>query len=303
MAADDFPLGGRLCAVRSSDEGRTWSKPELVYDDADDNRDPHVAQLDDGTVVVTFFSWRYKPGVARLKSFRDYTSKWFRANAELTGVQMITSRDGGKTWDAKARNVFPDWVCSAPVRQLKDGTCILGLYGKNKQDGKHSVGASARSTDRGKTWETPVAMENPPGVSLDAETDIIELKDGRLLAALRQSKGNMYFATSSDAGRSWSPAKDAGFPGHCPHFTRLTSGEILLSTRIPQTELRISRDEAKTWQGPFEIDQVFGAYPATVELKDKSVLIVYYTEGRDSHVRARRFKLTGTGIEFLPLEK
>jgi hypothetical protein len=76
-----------------------------------------------------------------------------------------------------------------------------------------------------------------------------------------------------------------------------------LSTRVPQTELRISRDETKTWQGPFEIDKVFGAYPATVELKDKSVLIVYYTEGKDSHIRARRFKLTDTGIEFLPLEK
>ena len=33
------------------------------------------------------------------------------------------------------------------------------------------------------------------------------------------------------------------------------------------------------------------------------MLIVYYTEGKDSHIRARRFKLTDTGIEFLPLEK
>jgi hypothetical protein len=143
-------------------------------------------------------------------------------------------------------------------------------------------------------------MKNPPGVSLDAETDIIELKDGRLFAALRHSKENMHFSTSPDAGKSWSPAADIGFKGHCPHLARLSTGEILLSTRIPQTELRISRDETKTWQGPFEIDHVFGAYPATVELKDKSVLIVYYTEGKDSHIRARRFKLTDAGIEFLP---
>ena len=52
--------------------------------------------------------------------------------------------------------------------------------------------------------------------------------------------------------------------------------------------------------------QAFGpttAPEATVELKDKSVLVVYYTEGKDSHIRARRFKVTDTGIEFLPLEK
>jgi hypothetical protein len=216
---------------------------------------------------------------------------------------MITSHDGGKTWDTKARSLFPDWVCSAPVRQLPDGTCILGLYGKDKRDAKINIGGSARSTDHGKTWEAPVAIDSPPGVSLDAETDIIRLTDGRLFAALRQSKGNMYYALSSDSGKSWSPAKDIGFAGHCPHLNRLSSGEILLATRVPQTELRISRDETKTWQGPFEIDQVLGAYPATVELKDKSVLIVYYTEGKDSHIRARRFRLTNTGIEFLPWEK
>jgi hypothetical protein len=70
---------------------------------------------------------------------------------------------------------------------------------------------------------------------------------------------------------------------------------------VPQTELHVSRDDAKTWQGPYEIDHVFGAYPATVELKDKTVLVVYYTEGKDSHVRARRFMLKPDGIEFLPL--
>ena len=306
LAADDFPKGGRICMVRSSDEGRTWSAPKIIYDDDDDNRDPHIAQLDDGSIVVTFFSWRYKKGVERAKRAADFSWKAFSKNAELTGAQMITSRDGGETWDKEARVAFPDWVVSAPVRQLKDGVCILGLYGKSKTgEGKLSVGATARSADRGKTWETPVEIESPPGVSLDAETDVIELKDGHLFAALRHSKENMHYATSTDAGRSWSPAQDIGFKGHCPHLTRLTggAGEILLSTRVPQTELRISRDETKTWQGPFEIDHVIGAYPATVELRDKSVLIIYYTEGKDSHIRARRFKLTDSGIEFLPLEK
>src|SRR3954469_16413933 len=27
-----FPLGGRICAVRSNDEGQTWSAPEILYD-------------------------------------------------------------------------------------------------------------------------------------------------------------------------------------------------------------------------------------------------------------------------------
>ena len=45
-----------------------------------------------------------------------------------------------------------------------------------------------------------------------------------------------------------------------------------------------------------------GAYPATVELKDGTVLIVYYTEGKDSDIRARRFKVKPDGIEFLAVK-
>ena len=60
LASDDVPLGGRICIVRSSDEGRTWSSPAVLFDDEDDNRDPHIAQLDDGTLICTFFSWANK---------------------------------------------------------------------------------------------------------------------------------------------------------------------------------------------------------------------------------------------------
>jgi hypothetical protein len=106
----------------------------------------------------------------------------------------------------------------------------------------------------------------------------------------------MHFATSPDQGVTWSSVQDIGFAGHCPHFTRLHTGEILLTHRLPLTALHISRDEAKTWQGPFQIDKTPGAYPSTVELKDGSVLVVYYEEGENSAVRARRFRTAADGI-------
>ena len=90
-------------------------------------------------------------------------------------------------------------------------------------------------------------------------------------------------------------------PGHCPHFTRLSTGEILLTHRLPLTALHVSRDEGKTWAGPYRIDETIGAYPSTVELKDGTVLIVYYEEGPNSAIRARRFRFNGAGIEFLDL--
>ena len=128
------------------------------------------------------------------------------------------------------------------------------------------------------------------------------LKDGTLYATLRGDRVNMHCATSPDGGLTWSPVKDIGFPAHCPHFTRLHTGEILLTHRLPLTALHISRDEGKTWQGPYRIDATPGAYPSTVELKDGTVLVVYYEEGAGSAVRARRFKVEPEGIEFLGLE-
>jgi photosystem II stability/assembly factor-like uncharacterized protein len=184
------------------------------------------------------------------------------------------------------------------VRELSDGTRILGVY---REEGAAAYGGVIRSTDGGRTWCAPIPIGKGSGVRLDAETDLVRLKDGILYAALRGDRVNMHFATSPDGGITWSSVNDIGFPGHCPHFTRLSSGEILLTHRLPLTSLHVSRDEGKTWQGPYQIDTTPGAYASTVELKDGSVLVVYYEEGAGSAVRARRFKLKEEGIEFLQL--
>jgi len=51
---------------------------------------------------------------------------------------------------------------------------------------------------------------------------------------------------------------------------------------------------------PAHLLTVGGAYPATVELKDWSLLVVYYEEGSGSAVRVRRFRLGEDGLESLP---
>jgi hypothetical protein len=279
----DWPRGGRICLVRSSDEGRTWSEPRVLFDGPQDDRDPHIAALRDGTLVCSFFQYRRRDG--RIEH----------------DVCLVASRDGGLTWESQPRVLVTDrWAVSAPVREMPDGTRILGVY---TGDDKTAYGAVLRSTDMGKTWSKPVAIDPHSGVRLDAETDVVLLGDGRLFAALRgDGDVPMHYATSPDLGLSWSAVKDIGFLGHCPHLTRLSSGEILLSHRLPATSLHVSRDDAKTWQGPLAIDSVGGAYPSTIELKDGTVLVIYYEEGPASAIRARRFRLTADGIEMLSLK-
>jgi hypothetical protein len=270
-----LPKGGRICSCTSSDEGHTWSTAEIVYDGPDDDRDPSIVQLKNGQVVCNFFSLRKAD------------------KGELVGLGswVVTSGDGAKTWSAP-RKLYDSYYCSAPIRELSDGRLILGLY---RELANTSAGAVAISEDGGKTWGPAIDIDNG-GHRLDAETDVIELRDGTLYAVQRPT---MCYAISKDRGRTWTVSKPIGFPGHCPYLLRTRDDIILLAHRVPSTSLHYSLDECKTWSANVLVDEVGGAYPSMVNLKDGSVLIVYYEEGKGSSMRAKRFRATKTGIEWL----
>jgi Neuraminidase (sialidase) len=263
-------------AVRSSDHGNTWGKPSITIDTPDDDRDPSVACLKDGTLLLD----------------------WFTLQGNRVVVKLAQSRDQGKTWskpiDLDIRSPYA-FACSSPVRQLSDGSLIMSLY---HEDGSKNLafGATAKSYDDGKTWKDLALIGEKSGVYLDAETDVLPLKDGRLLSALRSSKLNMYYSLSDDGGKTWGEVRSFGFQGHCPYFLRHRSGVILLAHRVPATSLHWSNDEGMTWQGPVLIDSLGGAYPSMVELPNGEVYCVYYEEGKGSNIRGIRLRVDTKGV-------
>lgn len=340
---EKYPKAGRICLVRSEDEGRTWSSPVVIYDDLNDNRDPHINQLSDGSVICSFFSLKFNaPDSVKATSSDFLTTKdssytreqvaRFGNNPDLLKEQrtsntsgklrqtepipekwigqgpfIIKSFNNGKTWERKAKLVAtstPDWYCSAKVREMPDGLCLLPVY-YSKGSENLAWGGIIPSNNKGISWGTEVSIGKEANLILAAETDIILLNDNTLYASLRGdgSKVNMHYATSKDMGKTWSPVSDIGFVGHSPSFTRLKTGEILLSYRAYcskngyYTGLRISRDEARTWEGPYLADKKVGGYPSTVELNDGSILIIYYEEGEGSAIRVLRFKMPGKNRE------
>ena len=112
----------------------------------------------------------------------------------------------------------------------------------------------------------------------------------------------MCFSISKDRGKTWTVSKPMGFAGHCPYFLRTRDNIILLAHRVPSTSLHYSFDECKTWSKNVLVDVVGGAYPSMVNLKDGSVLVVYYEEGGGSNIRAKRLRAKRDGIEWLSLE-
>jgi hypothetical protein len=144
------------------------------------------------------------------------------------------------------------------------------------------------------------------GVTLDAETDVIETAPNRVLAVMRGSHAPMHCATSDDGGTTWSKPYPVDFVAHSPYLHRATDGTLVLGHRSAtlatalNTVVRLSRDNGKTWGDATLIDKKVGAYPSMVNLKDGSVLIVYYEEGDGSNIRAKRFRITAEGIDILP---
>ena len=287
LPREDWPLGGRICFVLSSDEGQTWTAPQVLYDGPGDERDPSITQLREGGLICTFF------------------------RAGSAEVWMTRSDDGAETWSTP-RKIVSGYYVSAPIRELPSGRLLLGLYAQGS-DTAH--GAVIASDDGGKTWRPAIDIDNG-GVHLDAETDLVALKDGRVYAIQRGGRGaTMHWSISHDQGETWTKSASVGFPGHAPYLHRTRDGVVVLAYRGPNqgvqtwgTKLRYSVDECETWSEEFTVDAwANGAYPSLVELADGSTLIVYYDDkgvGRKggyrsvSDIRSRRLRVGRDGLQF-----
>lgn len=280
----EAPNAGRICLVRSQDDGKTWSTPTVVIDTPRDDRDPSIAQLPDGTLLCNYFS--HRPGGRRGKPYRFVHSA------------LVRSTDDGKTW-SQEQPLFSKWACSSPIHRLSDGRLLLPLYynGKIHSKGGYYGGVSF-STDEGRTWSEPVPIGKDGPFRLDAEPDVVELPGGELLAGLRPV---MAFSRSTDGGRTWSTPVAAGFEGQSICFLRTSKGILLLGHRLPGTSLKFSLDDGKTWSENFVLAPGAGAYPSMVELPDGSIFCVFYQESPQSDIYGARLTVDPeTGFRVIP---
>lgn len=305
------------CVSYSSDGGKSWTEPEMLFSDhcpfedfpeqLQNFADPNVAVFDD-KIVAFCVSLRYDPNLWDLKA----TRVWYRI-----------SENSGKTWSPiREKKMHKKFVSGMnhPGLRLRDNSVILGYsWDKQAESGRSTEGEGdqvytagvLRTVDKGTTWIPggDVFVDVKKGsnakehaISGADEPTVVELNDGSLYMLVRTGTDRLWESRSTDLGASWSPPVPTQLVSHnCPaSLLRLKDGDILVIYNNHPKErarlsVRLSQDQCLTWTVPKTFapagfqDQPEASYPVLCQLGDETIVAVWGEIKRDS--QKDRFKI------------
>ncbi len=288
------PTGGRIMAVRSTDNGKTWSRPVTVYDGPLDDGCSNVFVTDRGTVLV----------------FVNMQASWYGLSEAPEGHQELNTRqlvmrstDNGQTWTEpvpiNSSGTFYTRSYSGCI-QLPDGGILWMTYDMFK--GRSLLdGTIHRSDDDGNTWRI-ISNIHRDGVHTD-EGDLVRLSDGRILLVLRPDGGVI---ASDDDGVTWEEISKIG-----PDYVYAPRVAVLEDDTVVCTaggsggqSIFLSTDEGKTWSDPITVDPSVYGYGKLFLMEDESFLLGYVQSGgTPNRCWLTRFRVNDerNGIELLPI--
>jgi hypothetical protein len=271
--------------ARSTDEGRSWSAPQLVID-------PPEAPNGLRRRVLVGNLWMDPTGTLWL--FFDQSMGYFDGRAGVWAT-TCTNPDADEARWTLPRRLADGATLNKPL-VLSTGEWLLpvSLWAREKIGPKLLVQAHREldaermaqvwvSTDQGSTWTRRGGVRFP-----DHDFDehmLIERRDGSLWM-LARTKSGMFQSVSSDRGNTWSPPSLA-FPHINSRFfiRRLPSGRLLMirhgspQERTPTRQRLmawLSEDDGHTWQGGLMLDDREKiSYPDGVSSPDGKIFVSY----------------------------
>ncbi len=231
---------------------------------------------------------------------------------ESLGSFIYLSADGGKKWSSAIKVVG-----SSPhgPTELSDGRLLyVGKYEDRRSDAGNGDIIVEESTDGGKSWRVISKIEPPKGFKKNHcfEPHAVECADGKIVVHVRNHKTwYLLQSESTDGGKTWSTMYETKLFGYPSHLLRLKDGTLLASygrrchrdnsvkkengwlimpdgrkTGISGVFACFSYDNGKTWDVKNEIilslcDADDLGYPSSVQLKDGSIVTVYYQKTKN----------------------
>jgi hypothetical protein len=268
------PAGGRAMIVRSSDEGKTWSKPATLLDTPDDDRHPAFLEMADGTLLCSMFVY---PG----GEIADLATR----PAEAFRTVIARSHDHGLTWDKELIRLpspFLSDETDGPMVLLKDGSVLLTVSGVPKR-GTPVQAAVFTSSDSGASWQLQSVVKTDHDLD---EANATQLPDGQLVLMARR-EGDICW--SADQGRTWTAPVTFGMRIYAPSLYVLSDGTLVClhgsyaQPWLPGVpghgglRLIFSTDGGHTWIAPaadhgFLVDNCYG-YGKAMPLPDGTLFV------------------------------
>jgi predicted neuraminidase len=265
-----------------------WLKPVKVADEAHiAHWNPVLFQSPDGTVVLY-----YKVG--------HEITEWY--------TRVISSQDGGRTWDAPQALVKGDVGGRGPVKNkpilLSNGVilapasieAVTDWHGFNR---KWDAFADI-SSDGGRTWKNrPVPLNHEELEKRHAKSagsigviqpTLWESGGGRVHMLLRSTGGSIYRSDSPDFGETWGEAYPIDLPNNNSGIdaVKIANGDLALvfnpvglkGVRTPLV-VRFSSDNGETWKEEIVLEQEPGEYSYPAIVARGNELFITYTWKRE----------------------
>ncbi|MDO4628727.1 MAG: sialidase family protein [Planctomycetia bacterium] len=202
-----------LAQLVSSDNGETWSKPEIIV------------RMDGGMNIMSVSLHRMQDGRIGLFYLRKFSASDCRLHVRF-------SEDEAKTWSEPTccmNEVDYYVVNNARIIQLRDGTVLIPAALHHFENGRNDMSGEAlcfRSTDGCKTFQREKFAPKPKGMVFQ-EPGLVELADGTIFMYVRTTSGSQFGMKSSDGGKTWGEASPTHFISPC---------SPLLIRPIPETD-------------------------------------------------------------------
>jgi sialidase-1 len=224
--------------TRSSDGGKTWTKPEI-------SESTHALQKDGGSLSPYGKIVQLPDGTVLMSVYYQFADA--RGNQEY----VFRSHDSGKTWGEPA--LVGEHYNETGLLALADGSVVAAL---RSEAGGHL--AIAFSKDGGHTWNAPAEItrdKEHPG-------DLIRLKNGDILLTYgeRNKPFGVEAIVSHDKGKSWdarskvvlandAASTDCGYPSSI----QLPNGKIVTiyyQVDDPHNAPASAKAKSIVWQVP-----------------------------------------------------